>query len=112
MKNDAQRVADRVRALNDSFRQTVRGGWVITAGVQALGTERVATLLTAVRQFNAFDADNDPHGEHDFGAFDQDGLRFFWKIDYYNLALTAGSDDPANPLVTARVLTLMLADEY
>jgi hypothetical protein len=25
--------------------------------------------------------DNDPHGEHDFGAFDHAGERIFWKIN-------------------------------
>ena len=50
--------------------------------------------------------------EHDFGAFEDEGDRFFWKIDYYDLTLTVGSADPADPAQTARVLTLMLADEY
>jgi hypothetical protein len=37
-------------------------------------------------------------------TFDQ---RYFWKIDYYDLAGECGSSDPANPAVTRRVLTVM-----
>lgn len=62
--------------------------------------------------FNSFTADNAPHGEHDFGSFEVNGNRFFWKIDYYDNAMEHGSDDPADIFVTTRVLTLMLADEY
>jgi len=32
-----------------------------------------------VRAFDAFTNDNDPHGEHDFGAIDEGGVRCFWK---------------------------------
>jgi hypothetical protein len=59
-----------------------------------------------------FTNDNDPYGEHDFGAFDVDGARLFWKIDYYDRSLSGGSPDPTDPAVTCRVLTIMLAWEY
>ena len=78
----------------------------------ALGPDQVASAIDAVRRFDAFGADNDPHGEHDFGAFDLAGERLFWKIDYYDPTLTGGSSDPGDPAVTTRVLTIMLALEY
>ena len=102
-----------IRKLNDHFRRTFEGGRVvITAGVDALGHVRVRHLLTRVRTFEGFGPDNDPHGEHDFGAFDDDGQRYFWKIDYYDRRCEFGSEDPADPNQTVRVLTVMLAEEY
>ena len=68
--------------------------------------------IRKVATFDDFTADNDPHGEHDFGSFDLAGDKFFWKIDYYDPTLEFGSDDPADPTKTTRVLTLMLAAEY
>ena len=65
-----------------------------------------------MRRFDAFTPDSHPPGEHDFGASDERGERFFWEIDYYDRAMKFGSSDPTNPDVTARVLTLLLADEY
>jgi Protein of unknown function (DUF3768) len=72
--------AERIRALNDAFRRTFVGGMVmITAGVEAMPVEQRRSLLAKVRAFDAFTDDNDPHGEHDFGAVDEGGVRCFWK---------------------------------
>ena len=57
-------------------------------------------------------AHNDPHEEHDFGVVEHGGVRCFWKIDYYDREMEMLSPDPADPSVTTRVLTIMLADEY
>lgn len=68
-----------------------------------------------MRRFDAFTEDNDPHGEHDFGAFGIEGIpeKIFWKIDYYADACgTFGSEDPADPARCFRVLTIMLASDY
>ena len=50
--------------------------------------------------------------EHDFGVVDIAGHKVFWKIDYYDAAMEGGSEDPANPDVTTRVLTVFFAHEY
>jgi hypothetical protein len=103
----------RIRALNDAFRSTFRGGKVVkTASVAALPDMVVATALQQVASFDEFTEDNDPHGEHDFGAFELCGRSFFWKIDYYDLKMEHGSEDPSDPKETMRVLTLMLAEDY
>src|SRR6516225_7303607 len=75
-----------IRTLNDDFRRTFVGGAVvITAGVEAMPAEQRRSLLAKVRAFDAFTEDNDPHGEHDFGAIDESGVRCFWKIDLYEM---------------------------
>lgn len=101
-----------IAALNDALRRRPGPGWTLTAGVAELGEAFAAEAVKAVGAFEDFDADNDPHGERDFGTLRIRGKRLFWKIDYYDLALAFGSPDPADPAVTRRVLTLMLASEY
>ena len=105
--------AERVRLLNDNFRITFIGGQVVmTQGVSELSLDLKARALTAVRSFDQFTSDNDPHREHDFGSFEIEGETYFFKIDYYALDMDGGSEDPADPEKTARVLTIMRADEY
>ena len=108
--------AAKIAALNDAFRQN-RGGpgrQVMTAGVNAEGPEFVMKALAAVAAFDAFTADNDPYGEHDFGSFELEREKLFWKIDYFEKGTEymAGAETPENPATTDRVLTLMLAEEY
>jgi hypothetical protein len=85
---------------------------MLTAGVSALPSDVSAMAIRRMATFEAFSAENDPHGEHDFGSFELAGDKLFWKIDYYDRKLESGSDDPADPEKTTRVLTLMLAAEY
>lgn len=112
-QTDTDSRADRIRALNDAFRQTFVGGTILlTDGVVALPLEQRRPLLAAIRSFTTFDTGNDPYHEHDFGAVDVAGERFFFKIDAYDRAMEAGSPDPTDPAVTSRVMTIMRADEY
>jgi len=69
-------------------------------------------LLAKVRAFDGFTEDNDAHAEHDFGVVDFGKVSCFWKIEYYDRGMEMMSPDPADPSVTTRVLTIMLADEY
>lgn len=104
---------DRIRCLNDRLRAHFIGGQVmITSGIQSLGSEFRIACVHAIRGFTSFDEDNDPHGEHDFGAVTVLGRRVFWKIDYYDKNLEYGSPDPSDPAVTTRVLTILLPDEW
>ena len=103
----------RIRALNDELRQNFAGGIaVMTPGIAALGAEAVARIVRTIGVFDDFCHANDPHEEHDFGAFEVDGQRVFFKIDYFDESLTYHSPDPADPSVTKRVITIMLAEEY
>ena len=64
----------RIRALNDELRQNFAGGAaVMTPGIAALGAEAVARIVKTIAVFDDFCHANDPHEEHDFGAFDADG---------------------------------------
>ncbi|WP_197425216.1 DUF3768 domain-containing protein, partial [Caulobacter sp. CCH5-E12] len=101
-----------IAALNDACRAEPGAGWTLTPGVRTLPEAKLAQALAGVTAFADFSEDNDPHGERDFGAFEVGGARLFWKIDYYDLDLCMASPDPADPAVTKRVLTLMLAEEY
>ena len=104
---------DRIRALNDDLRQHLLGGLaVMTPGVAALGKEAVDRIVKTIAVYDDFCHANDPHGEHDFGAFDADGNTIMFKIDYYDKNLNMHSPDPADPSVTERVITIMLAEEY
>ncbi|MEB3286889.1 MAG: DUF3768 domain-containing protein [Vampirovibrionales bacterium] len=103
----------KIATLNDTLRTTFIGGkTLLTHGIQSLDQTVQAEVIGKVRMFNDFSKDNDPHGEHDFGSFKHAGQKIFWKIDYYDPTLTYGSEDPANPEITTRVLTIMLAEEY
>ena len=104
---------DRIRELNDAFRRSFTGGRiVITKGIAALPASDQTAILEKVRTHADFEPGNDPYSEHDFGAFDHEGVWIFWKFDAYDQALAYGSPDPADPSVTTRVLTVMLAEEY
>jgi hypothetical protein len=113
-----------IAALNDQLRGNLtRPGCdrvVLTPGIAALigdtslfaGFHRQAALLRLVRDFDDFSPANDPHHEHDMGSFVFEETRCFWKIDYYDLTLTAGAEDPSKADGTTRVLTILRADEW
>lgn len=103
-----------IAGLNDLLRQTWRTGKVVvTQGILDLDDSVHMEVIHKVRTFDDFTEDNDPHGEHDFGAFEHPVAgKVFWKIDYYDRTLTMGSENPADPSITTRVLTIMLAEEW
>ena len=101
---------ERIRALNDDLRQNLgHGRAVMTCGVAALGAEAVARIAKTIAVFDDFCHANDPHEEHDFGAFEADGQTIFFKIDLYEEPEV--KDSNGEPIVN-RVLTIMLAEEY
>ena len=114
--NERQKMCNKVkkiRELNDNLRQNFSDGRVmLTKGVAGLPLAIQLKIMQKVKSFNNFNASNDPYGEHDFGAFDLEGVTYFWKIDYYDLNYEYLSIDPSDPTITNRVLTIMRADEY
>ena len=115
-------LAAKIAEQNDRFRQTwgadftVPGQIVVTRGVADLSLAAKAIIMQRVQGFDVFTEDNDPYGDHSFGAFEFEiggnTYHIFWKIDLYDTDYSMGSDDPANTAVTRRVLTIMHASEY
>jgi hypothetical protein len=120
----------RIARLNDMARRAmgIACTAVATVGFRSLPEADQSQVRELIETYDAFDEDNDPHGERDFGTIYQlgDGRwtterprvredereRVFWKLDYYDRELMFGSEDAANPAVTRRLLTIMLSDEY
>jgi hypothetical protein len=105
----------RIRELNDQLRTDPYGGHgliMMTASVNALGTHFIIKMLAAVAAYDAFPTGDDPYREHDFGAFEVDGTRLYFKIDYYDPEQRFGSEDPSDPAKTTRVMTIMLPEDY
>jgi len=115
-------VAAKIAEQNDRFRRTwgadftVPGQIVFTRGVADLSPAAKAIVMQRVQGFDVFTEDNDPYGDHGFGAFEFEvagnSYHIFWKIDLYDTEYSMGSDDPGNTQVTRRVLTIMHASEY
>jgi hypothetical protein len=126
----AREQAARIARLNDLARRAmgIACTVVATVGFRSLSEADQSCVRELIETFDAFTDDNDPHGERDFGSIYQlgDGRwtterpriredereRVFWKLDYYDRELRFASEDAADPAITRRVLTIMLADEY
>lgn len=110
--------AAKIAELNDALRRDPASGKhgriVMTYGVSECGISFTLQALTKLKAFEAFTKDNDPHGEHDFGSFELEGQKLFWKIDYFEKGTDhmAGAEIPENSARTDRLLTIMLAEEY
>ena len=101
--------------LNDKFRQKphmMRGHVLFSTILGQYSADEKSEILNIVMNFNDFNEDNDPYGEHDFGSFVYQGEKMFFKIDYYDNDLKYHSSDATDSNVTTRVLTIMLAEEY
>jgi hypothetical protein len=104
----------KIAHLNDLARRAMGVASVLvqTDGIKALPVEDQSAIREKVETYDAFTPDNNPYGERDFGSFEHNGVKVFWKIDYYDKTLEYHSEDAADPSKTKRVLTIMLAREY
>jgi hypothetical protein len=102
-KKEATTIAKRYDSLRASIPVIVHPNiMVLTRGIyDKFNDSEVGDILQKVKYFNDFTPDNDPYGEHDFGAFIYKGVKIFWKIDNYN-----GQEG------YQLVLTVMLAEDY
>jgi len=105
--------SQQIAALNDALRTSGIGGkMLMSQGIANLEDPLRDLVVSAVMYFDNFTEDNDPYGEHDFGSATIQGMKVFWKIDYYDKSCSYRSENPADPTITTRVLTIMLAEEY
>ena len=92
----------RIARLNDLARSAmgVACTAVATVGFRSLPASDQSRVRELIETYDAFDGDNNPHGERDFGTIYQlaDGRwtterprlredereRVFWKLDYYD----------------------------
>ena len=66
------------------------------------------SLLEKVRSFDALSEDNDPR----LRLYRRSRRQLLLQVDYCDRKTEFGSPDPADPAVTTRVMTIMLAEEY
>ena len=96
---------DTIRRLNDAARSNpgTASSANVTLGFQSLPDADRFAALAAIVGFSRFDGDNDPYGEHDFGAVyrlttggwtqerpkDEKTIAetVFWKVDLYDPGL-------------------------
>ena len=92
---------------NDLLRTTMFNflGRIVLTDTVANSCDR-ELIISAVRNFNNFNPENDPYGEHDFGKIRVNNQYYFFKIDYYDSTYTFFQEDGH------RVLTIMAAWEY
>ncbi len=102
-----------IATLNDKFRRSfINGEVLLSAGIAAMSSEDKANIVALVQNFDNFTPDNNPYSENDFGSFDYKGEKILWKIDYYDLNNQYHSENPANPDITNRILTIMTVFEW
>lgn len=115
MSNQAARIAELNDLCRQGFDRTAR--IVITATCLAAlcqGEGRAAEIVAqaevfaAVRRYIFGPGDGPERSRGEFVVRDC-AVRF--TIDYYDLALEWGSENPADPTVTTRVMTIMLPED-
>lgn len=106
-----------IARMNDCFRdlsildESV-GKWVLTLGINAKGEAFALACIQAIREYNDFNEDNDPYGDHSFGTVIVEDTPVWWKIDLYDRSYRFGAENPTDLSNTRRVLTVMLPSEY
>ena len=102
------------RCLTSSMSQARSCSTLVCRSCSAPTRSRIylGYLFKVIREYDDFSPDNDPYGEHDFGAFTFQSQKCFWKLDYYATDMCSGAEDPADKYKSLRVLTVMLGSEY
>ncbi len=74
---------EKISAKNDLCRKTFRGCRVLlTAGIANHPDREI--IIINVQSYSDFNSQNDPYEERDFGSFQVNGTRYYFKFDYYD----------------------------
>ncbi|MCV6826079.1 MULTISPECIES: DUF3768 domain-containing protein [Halocynthiibacter] len=119
---EAAEKAKLIAEHNDRFRNTwgadftIPGQIVMTQAVAALSPAWITRAMAAIQRFDDFTEDNDPYGDHCFGAVEitvGDETKTIWfKIDLYDWNLEYGAEDPTDLEKTKRVMTVLFPSDY
>jgi hypothetical protein len=80
--------AEAIAQLNDDMRRNPFGTGkrtVVTRGVNHLGPDFTKKALAAVAAFDTFTSGDNVHRERDYGAFEIDGHKLMFRIDYLDV---------------------------
>lgn len=108
-----EQVAKALAAGNDKLRKTLfqdrKNMVVVTGGVSMRGN--LDKIREALRLYEPTEGDN-PYGENDFGAVMVEGVKYYFKIDYYDENHEYGVDPYEDgPDAVYRVMTIMHESE-
>jgi len=102
------KISERNDKLRTSLTPDPRNRIMLTASVKESPEKN--RVLSEVKSFSNFTPENDPYGEHDFGAVEIEGTKYFFKFDYYDHNLEYGADPKTDDYTL--VLTIMEARDY
>lgn len=71
-----------IAKINDQLRRSFSCKVYLTRSVA--NSKFRDQIVQSVQSFDQFNKGNDPYGEHDFGSFEINGVKYFWKFDYYD----------------------------
>jgi hypothetical protein len=102
--------AEKTRKLNDLARLKINKCLIITSeGVDDLDSHDF--IMQSIKGYD-FTEHNDPEDLHDFGVIWVEDQAVFWEMQCFEKDLRTPAVDPSNTATTARVLSIMLDDEY
>jgi hypothetical protein len=101
---------EKIRKLNDLARLKINNCLIITSeGVDDL--DRHDFIMQSIKGYD-FSEHNDPEDLHNFGVIWVGDQAVFWEIQWFENDLRTPAVDPSNAATTARVLRIMLDEEY
>ena len=102
--------SEKIRALNDAFRQTPKAPYVfLSLEVAQIGETMLKELFTKLQSYSSFTPTSDPDGDRSSGAMDVGRYKIEWSIDYWDLDEEDDSPDPSNASVTIRMMNIIMA---